>query len=119
MRASLEKKPSIKLSQEPCLGVKVNCEAAVGLGGEPCFRLLGDVRGMVVEDQLDGGICRIGGIEKLEKFDELTAAMSILDQGVDFASEQIDASQQTERAVAFVLMVAREGRRQCSYTSMP
>ena len=29
---------------------------------------------------------------------------------MDFASEQIDASQQTERALAFVLVVARERR---------
>jgi hypothetical protein len=42
------------------LGRKGELEAAHGLGGEPCFRLLGDVCGMVVEDQLDGGICRIG-----------------------------------------------------------
>ena len=61
------------------LGRKGELEAALGLGGEPCFRLLGDVCGMVVEDQLDGGICRIGSIEQLEKFDELTAAMSIFD----------------------------------------
>ena len=47
------------------LGRKGELEAALGLGGEPCFRLLGDVRGMVVEDQLDGGICRIGGISSL------------------------------------------------------
>jgi hypothetical protein len=54
-RASLEKKPSIRLSQEPCVG-----------GGEPSFRLLGDVRGMIVEDQFDRGMGRIGGIEKLD-----------------------------------------------------
>ena len=30
-------------------------EAALWLGGEPCLGFLGDVRGMVVEDQLDGG----------------------------------------------------------------
>ena len=34
------------------LGGKGELEAALGLGGEPCFRLLGDVCGMVVEDQL-------------------------------------------------------------------
>ena len=61
------------------LGRKGELEAALGLGGEPCFRLLGDVCGMVVEDQLDGGICRIGSIEQLEKFDELATAVSIFD----------------------------------------
>ena len=45
------------------LGCKGELEAAIGLGGEPCFRLLGDVCGMVVKDQLDGGIRRIGGVD--------------------------------------------------------
>ena len=58
VRASLEKKPSIKLEPGAVLRRKGELEAALGLGGEPCFRLLGDVRGMVVEDQLDGGICQ-------------------------------------------------------------
>ena len=34
-RANLEKKPSIRLSQEPCLGVKVKIEAAWRPGVEP------------------------------------------------------------------------------------
>ena len=55
---------------------------------------------MIVEDQLDRGAGRIGGIEKLEEFDELAAAMAIPDQSMDFAVEQIDAGQQAERAVA-------------------
>jgi hypothetical protein len=33
---------------------------------------------------------------------------------MDFASEQIDASQQTERALAFVLVVARERTQRCT-----
>jgi hypothetical protein len=57
-RASLEKKPSTRLSHEPCLGVKVNFEAAGGLIGEPGFGFLGDVRGVIVEDQLDRGVGR-------------------------------------------------------------
>ena len=31
---------------------------------------------MIVEDQLDRGMSRIGGIEKREEFDELTAAVA-------------------------------------------
>ena len=79
-RASLEKKPSIKLSQEPCLGVKVNWKR-LGLGGEPSFRLPGDVRRMIIEDQLDRRIRRIGGVEELEEFDELATAVSIFKPG--------------------------------------
>ena len=108
-RASLEKKPSTRLSQEPCSGVKVKFETADRLTGEPSLCLLGDVRGMIVEDQLDRRMGRIGGVEKLEKFDEFAAAVAVLDQGVNPAGEQVDPSQQTDRAVALILMIAREG----------
>ena len=55
-RANLEKKPSTRLSQEPCLGVKVKSKRPAGRVGEPGSGLLGDVRGMIVEDQLDRGV---------------------------------------------------------------
>src|SRR5258706_15151152 len=58
-------------------------EAAGGLIGEPGFGLLGDVRGMIVEDQLDRRVGRIGGVEKLEEFDEFAAAVAILDEELD------------------------------------
>src|SRR5208337_1700790 len=75
-RASLEKKPSMRLSQEPCLGVKINSKRPTG---EPSLCLLGDVRGMIVEDQFDCRMGRIGGVEKPEKFDEFAAAVAVLD----------------------------------------
>ncbi len=53
---------------------------------------------------------RIGGIEKLKEFDELAAAMAILDQGMNLASEQIDAGQQANRTVTLVFVIAPEGR---------
>jgi hypothetical protein len=43
---------------------------------------------MIVEDQLDRGAGRIGGIEKFEEFDELFAAVAISDESVDLSSEQ-------------------------------
>jgi len=55
---SLEKKPSTKFSQEPCVGVKVELEAARS-GGEPCIRLFGDVGGMIVEGS-GGSRCAFG-----------------------------------------------------------
>ena len=76
-RANLEKKPSIRLSQEPCLGVKVKVGAAWRPGYfEPGSGFPRNVCGMIVEDQLDRGAGRIGGIEKLEEFDELAAAVA-------------------------------------------
>src|ERR1019366_8189224 len=57
-RANLEKKPSTRFSQEPCLGVKVNSKRP-GRAGEPCIRLFGDVGGMIVDDQAARGVRRI------------------------------------------------------------
>ena len=108
-RANLEKKPSMRLSHEPCLGVKVNSKRPL-VGGEPGSGFSRYVCGMIVEDQLDRGAGRIGGIEKLEEFDELAAAVAISDERVDLAGEQINPGQQAERAMTFVLMIAREGR---------
>ena len=48
---------------------------------------------------------RIGGVEKLEEFDEFAAAVAVLDEGVDLAGEQIDAGQQADRAMALVLVI--------------
>ena len=77
-------------------------EAARGLIGEPGFGLLGDVRGMFVEDQLDRSMGRIRGIEKLEEFDESAGAVAIPDQGVDFAGDEIDAGQQADGPTGWV-----------------
>ncbi len=44
---------------------------------------------MIVEDQLDCRMGRIGGVEKLEEFDEFAAAMAILDQGMDLAGDEV------------------------------
>src|SRR5512138_557567 len=82
-------------------------EATDRLIGEPSLSLLGDMRGMIVEDQLDRRMCGIGRVEKLEKFDEFAAAVAILDESMNLASQQIDAGQQT---TTLVFMIAREGR---------
>jgi len=85
-------------------------EAVRGLLCDPGCGLFGDVRGVIVEDQLDCSVGRIGGVEKLEEFDEFTAAVAILDQGVDLAGDEIDAGQQANRAVALIFVLACEGR---------
>src|SRR5271167_2028215 len=92
------------------LGVKDKVEAAWRPGVEPGSGFPRNVCGMIVEDQLDRGAGRIGGIEKLEEFDELAAAVALPDERVDLAGEQIDPGQQAERAMAFVLMIPREAR---------
>ena len=77
---------------------------------EPRSCLLGDVSRMIIEDQVDHRMGRIGGVEKLEELDELAAAMAIPDQGMDLAGKQVDAGQQADCAVALIFMIARERR---------
>src|SRR6185312_9794159 len=92
------------------LGREGEFEAARRSVGEPGFRLFGDVCGMIVEDQTDRRISWIGGIDQLEKRDELAAAVAVLDQGMDLAGDKVDAGQQADRTVALVLKLAREAR---------
>jgi hypothetical protein len=64
---------------------------------------------MVVEDQLDRRVRRIGGIEKPDEFDELSTAASIfVTRTVDHPGEQINLSQRSKRIMAFAFMIARE-----------
>src|SRR5258708_40356450 len=94
----LGEEPLDEVEPGAVLGREGELEAARNLGGEPSSRFSRDVRGMIVEDQLDRGAGRIGGIEKLEEFDELSAAVAISDEGMDLAGEQINPGQQAERA---------------------
>src|SRR5439155_12894260 len=58
-------------------------EAARRSSSKPGFCLLGDVGGMIVEDQTDRRMDRIGGIDEFQKLDELAATVAVLDQGMD------------------------------------
>ena len=71
-------------------------EAAGWSSGEPSSGFSRDVSGMIIENQLDRGAERIGGIKKLEKFDKLSAAVAVSDQGMYLPSEQINPSQQAQ-----------------------
>src|SRR6266852_4277102 len=68
-------------------------EAARRLSSEPSLGFPGDMRRVVVQDHLDRRARRVSGVEELEEFDELAAAVTLLDQGVDLPSEQIDPGQ--------------------------
>ena len=68
------------------------------------------VRRMIVEDQLDRGAGGISGVETLEEFDELPAAVAVSDERMDLPGKQVDSGQQAQRAMTFVLVVPREGR---------
>jgi hypothetical protein len=108
-RANLEKKPSIRLSHEPCLGVKVNLKRPTGRFASQAVVSFDMCGGMIVEDQLDCGACWVSGAEELKQFDKLTAAMPISNECMDLAAQQVDPGQQAKRAVAFVLVIPRKG----------
>ena len=59
------------------LGREGKLEASRRSSVEPgsCFSRY--VRGMIIEDQLDRGAGRISGVETLEEFDELPAAVAV------------------------------------------
>jgi hypothetical protein len=57
------------------LGRESEREATRRLSGEPSSGFFGDMRRVVVQDQPDRGTGRVSGIEKLEEFDELAAAV--------------------------------------------
>ena len=69
------------------LGGEGELEASDRSSGEPGSGFSRDVHGMIVEDQLDRSVRRIGGIDNSEEFDELSTAVAIFDKGVDLAGE--------------------------------
>src|SRR5258708_20184282 len=91
------------------LGSEGEVEPPSGWLGEPSSRLPGDMRRMIVEDQMDRGVGRVRRIEELEELDELTAAGTISDQGVHLPRQQVNASKQPHRAVALGFRVPCTG----------
>jgi hypothetical protein len=87
----LEKKPSMILSQEPWVGVKVKVNRPIGYAAGHNVGLVRDMSRMVVEDDFDRGVGRVGRVEEFEELDELAAAVAFLDQSKDVTGEQIDA----------------------------
>ena len=81
-------------------GRESELEAAGRSSGEPASGLLRYMSGMIVENQLNRGAGRIGGIKEPEEFDELAAAVAVSDQGMNLPGEQIDPSQQADEGVA-------------------
>jgi hypothetical protein len=80
-------------------------KAANGLRGEPARGLARDMGGMVVENDLDGGVGGVGGVEELEKLDEFATAVAFLDQGMDVTGEQIDTGAGTDLRNRTVLSI--------------
>ena len=66
---------------------------------------------MIVKDQLYGCLRRVGSVEKFEKFDELSTSVAILNKRVNLARYEVNAGQQTDRAMALILVLTCEGWR--------
>src|SRR5438445_476265 len=100
------------------LGREGKLEASGRSSVEPgsCFSRY--VRRMIIEDQLDRGTGRISGVETLEEFDELPAAVAVSDKRMDLPGKQVDSSQQAQRAMTFVLVRWR-GRRAWAANRVP
>src|SRR3978361_1077315 len=64
---------------------------------------------MIIENQLDRGAGRISGVETLEEFDELPAAVAVSDERMDLPGKQVDSGQQAEGTMTFVLVIPRKG----------
>jgi hypothetical protein len=65
---------------------------------------------MIVEDDLDRRITRVGGIELLEEANELARAMAVFNAGMNLPSDQIDTRQRAQRPETLVFMVSRDTR---------
>ena len=83
----LGEEPLHEVEPGAVFGGEHQAEAALRLGSEPVVGLLGGMCRVVVEDQLNGGVGGIGGVDLLEEGDELPRAMPVLDTGVNCASE--------------------------------
>src|SRR5258705_3683433 len=92
------------------LGREGKLEASRRSSVEPGSGFSRYVGGMIIEDQLDRGAGRISGVEKLEEFDELSAAVAVSDESMDLPGKQVDSGQQAKRAMTFVLVIPRKGR---------
>src|SRR5205807_8926493 len=85
-------------------------KTANGLRGKPVRGLARDMGGMVVENDLDGGVGGVGVVEEHEKLDEFATAVAFLDQGMYVTGEPIDTGHQGQGAVTLVLVIAHHGR---------
>ncbi|MET4312578.1 hypothetical protein ABIC01_005589 [Bradyrhizobium sp. RT4b] len=79
-------KPGAVLGRE---GVKVNWKRPAGRVSSQALVSLDMWGGMIIEDQLDRGPSRIGGIEELKESYELSAAVAVFDERVDLPCEPV------------------------------
>src|ERR1700739_4461125 len=80
------------------------------LRGEPSRGLARDMSGVVVENNLNGGIGGVGRVKQLEELDEFAAPAAFLEQSMEVTGEEIDPCHQGQGAVALVFVIAHHSR---------
>src|ERR1017187_2435939 len=78
----------------------------VGVCGEKCLRLFGNVRGMIVQDDSDGAFRRIPRVEIGQQADEFDAAVTVLHACRDVPVLEIQRCQYGNRTEPLVCVVA-------------
>src|SRR5580658_370702 len=92
------------------LGSEDELEAPFGSGREPSLGFSRNMRGVIVENDLDRGCRGVSRVEQTKEFDELATAMAISDQGIDLPGEQVDAGHQSDRCVPLGRVIATDRR---------
>ena len=67
------------------------------------------VRGVVVDDDVDGQLRRHSGVDEVQEADELLMAMTLHALADDFAFEHVEGSEQGRGAMTFVVMSHGDG----------
>ena len=84
----------------------MNILEAVGPGGQKRPSFLGNMGGVIVEDQTDHRLRRILGIQILQQSDELAAAVTPFDAGRHMPRVKVQAGQDEARSHAPIFVVA-------------
>ena len=87
------------------LGCKHELEAPFA-GVEIRSRFARGVDGVIVKNHEDHAIFRVSRIDQLQKVDEIRTLVSLANQAVHFAGDQIYAGKKRQGSVPFVLVVA-------------
>jgi len=88
-RAALAKRPLDEIEPRAVFGGEHELKASFRLRRQPSLGLPRDMRGVIVEDDLDRGHRGVGSIQHIEEFDEFAAAMAVLNEGVHLACQQV------------------------------
>src|SRR5206468_6310429 len=88
----------------------VNVFETIGTCGQKGSGLLRDVGRMIVQNEPNGAVRRVGGVEVLQQGDKLPAAMTPLDVRRYMTGMQVKGRQDGASPQAFILVVTGQSR---------